>query len=254
MENILNKKQIDDIKVCGRILSEAIHKAADFCRAGVDTLSLDALAEEYLLTHGCRPAFKNYYVPGAGEFPFSLCVSVNNEIVHGLPSSERILREADVVSLDLGAEYKGVFTDMAITVTVGPVSEDVKILIESTKEALNQGISQVKAGNHIGDIGYSIEKYALSKGLGIVRDYVGHGVGTGVHVQPQIPNFGTQNTGPVIEEGMALAIEPMLTLGAGETSVHPNRWTVQSADNSIAAHFEHTVVVIDGKPLVVTNS
>lgn len=251
-ENVLTKQQLIDIKICGKFLADAMRQAVLAAKPGVITIELDKIAEKTLLSHGCKPSFKNYYVAGNGSYPASLCVSINNEIVHGIPSEKIVLKEGDLLSLDLGAEYKGVCTDMAVTVPVGRISKEAQELIEYTQLSLQEGINQAKIGNKIGDIGHSVEKYADSKNLGIIREYVGHGIGAEPHMWPQIPNFGRSGTGPEIEEGMALAIEPMLTLGGETTTIAKDGWTVKTADGSLAAHFEHTVIIENGKTIIVT--
>jgi methionyl aminopeptidase len=251
-ENVLNKDQIENIKICGKHLSFAIYEAAKAAKIGIATVKLDKIAEEALVSRGCKPSFKDYYVAGCGAYPFSLCISINNQIVHGLPSETIILKDGDILSLDLGAEFKGVNTDMAITVPIGNVSEENLRLIKATRISLEKGIEQARIGKKIGDIGHAIEKHAINENLGIVREYVGHGIGIEPHMWPQIPNFGQKGTGPIIEEGMALAIEPMLTLGDGSTMITEDGWTVKTADHSMAAHFEHTVIIENGKTVVVT--
>lgn len=252
MTNILTKEQIKNIKICGKYLNESLTEAVKAVKPGVSTKYLDEIAEKELRKRGCKPSFKNYYVPGAGKYPASLCVAVNDEIVHGIPSDKRILKEGDIISLDIGAEYEGIFTDMATTVPVGEISDKAKMLLESTKESLMIGITHAIAGNHIGDIGNAIENFASFRKLGVVKDYVGHGIGTQPHMAPQIPNFGTKGTGPAITENMALAIEPMLTLGREETALDSDGWTVRTYDGSLSAHFEHTVIIENGKPVIVT--
>jgi methionyl aminopeptidase len=181
-----------------------------------------------------------------------LCISINDEIVHGIPSRDRIVQDGDIVSLDLGAEYEGIFTDMAITLIAGKSDVEKDHLIKVTKEALYQGIEEARIGNTIGDIGAAIERYVIKNDLEVIKDYVGHGIGTKPHMWPQIPNFGKPGSGPKVVEGMALAIEPMTTVGNSSTMVQNNRWTVKTKSGSYAAHFEHTVLIENGKPLIVT--
>ena len=250
--SILDKNQITDIKICGRILRAALLETADNCKAGISTLKLDEIAENAIIKAGARPSFKKYFVAGVGEFPSALCISINDEIVHGLPDENRILKNGDIVSLDLGAEYHGIYTDSAVTVPVGKVEPELLRLIDTTKASLQLGIKEAKAGNRIGDIGAAVETKAKADGFAVIRDYVGHGIGTKPHMPPQIPNFGDSGVGNEIVEGMALAIEPMVVTGSPETFVDDNGWTVKTADKSMAAHFEHTVVIIDGKPVIVT--
>jgi len=250
--SILSENQIVDIKICGKILHDALLEVANSCHAGVSTAKIDQIAENAIIKAGARPSFKNYLVAGVGEYPSALCISINDEIVHGLPDKNRRLEDGDIVSLDLGAEYHGIYTDSAVTVPVGKVSAELSKLIDTTKTALELGIREATAGNHIGDIGVAVETKAKADGFEVIRDYVGHGIGTKPHMSPQIPNFGTAGRGEEIVEGMALAIEPMIVTGSPKTLVDSNGWTVKTADGSMAAHFEHTIVTIDGKPVVVT--
>lgn len=250
--DLLNKQQIEDLIICGKILKNALDKTVLAVKAGVSASKLDRIAEKAIVDGGARPSFKNYFIEGVGSYPASLCVSINEEVVHGIPTEHKIIRDGDVVSLDLGAEYKGVYTDMATTVVVGKVAIEIEILVETTRKCLESGLSVVKTGAHIGDIGEAVEKAAKEKGLGVIRDFVGHGIGTHPHSEPKIPNYGKSGKGPEIVEGMALAIEPMITLGAEYTYFHDDGWTAKTKDHSIAAHFEHTIVISDGKPIVVT--
>lgn len=250
--NILDESQIKKIKICGQKLAQTLSEIEKHVQPGVVTLDLDELAEKLLLEKKCQPAFKGYYVAGAGHYPATLCVSINDEIVHGLPTKERILKNGDIVSLDIGAGYEGIFTDMAVTLAVGKIDEAASKLLSDTKTALYLGIEQARRGQRIGDIGAAIEKFAKKQKLGLIRDYVGHGIGTKPHLPPQIPNFGEKGTGQEILEGMAMAIEPMLTSGDSETIQESDGWTVQTTDHSLAAHFEHTVIVENGKPVIVT--
>lgn len=251
-ENILTEAEIKDIKISGRCLTEAMNEVKKAVRPGITTKALDQIAEEEIRKRGCIPSFLNYYVEGAGQFPASLCISVNEEIVHGIPSEERVLKDGDLVSLDLGVGYKGIFTDMAATVIAGQSDAEKDKLIEVTKKALMKGIERALAGHKIGDIGHTVENYVLGEGLDVVRDYVGHGIGKRPHMWPQIPNFGKAGSGPKICENMALAIEPMVTIGDSDTVVHDNNWTVSTASGLLAAHFEHTVIIQKGKPVIVT--
>ena len=250
--NILDQGQINKIKICGRLLSETLEEIAKNVKPGVSTFELDILAEKLLLHKKCVPAFKGYYVPGAGNYPATLCVSVNDEIVHGIPSADRILHKGDIVSIDIGAGYEGIYTDMATTLAVGEIDQEAARLLKLTKQSLDLGIKQAQAGRHIGNIGAAIESFSKNNKLGLIRDYVGHGIGTEPHLPPQIPNFGESGVGPEIKEGMALAIEPMLTLGGGDTFVDSDGWVVKTEDHSLAAHFEHTVIIENGKPIIVT--
>lgn len=251
-ENVLNREQIKNIKVCGKFLAETLEIVVKHVKVGTNTKELDEIAESELRKRGCVPAFLNYYVPGCGTYPASLCVSINDEIVHGIPSTKRIIEDGDVISLDFGAEYKGVFTDMATTVIAGKASKEDLHLLKITQESLEKGIAAIKLNGRIGDIGHAVETYVLNNGLEVIRDYVGHGIGTKPHMWPQIPNFGHAGTGPKIIEGMALAVEPMVLNGDETTEVLDDNWTVVTASGTNAAHFEHTIIIENGKPVVVT--
>ncbi len=250
--NILNNTQITDLKLGGKILKFALDQVTKAVKPGVSAYDLDSIAEKSLLSKGARPSFKGYYVPGSGKYPSSLCVSVNDEIVHGLPTKQKILNEGDIVSLDIGAEFHGVCTDMAITLPVGKIDPKASRLIEATKKSLNLGIEQAQRGKRIGDIGHAVQSYLEANGYSVIRDLVGHGIGEKPHMEPQIPNYGRAGTGPEILNGMALAIEPMASLGEYDIDIDPDGWTVRTYDQSIVAHFEHTIVIEDGKTIVVT--
>ena len=216
-------------------------------RPGMTTRDLDAVAEREIRGMGAVPAFMGYH-----GFPATLCVSVNNEIVHGIPG-ERVIEEGDVVSLDLGAIVGGLYGDAAISVVAGAATDDLERLLETCEGSLYAGIAQARAGNRIGDISSAVEQHVLSCGAyGIVRGYVGHGIGRQLHEAPSVPNFGRPGRGPAIREGMALAIEPMVNLGGDDTAVLDDGWTVVTADGSPSVHFEHTVLITDGEPIITT--
>lgn len=252
MKNILSRKQILNLKQCGHILAIALNKVESRVQAGVTTKELDEIAEKSIRSQGAKPSFLGYNVVGIGKYPASICISINEEIVHGIPKEGLVIKDGDIVSLDLGAKFKGICTDMAITVPVGAVSEESKRLIEVTKKCLSLGIDQAKAGNKIGAIGEAVQKYAEANNFGVVRDLVGHGIGEKPHMDPKIPNYGTASEGPEIQENMALAIEPMITAGDFRIKTGDDNWTIKTSDNSLAAHFEHTIVIENGKPVIVT--
>lgn len=252
MSNVLNSEEVENIKICGRILKSVLDKVESEIRPGVTTDYLDQIAENTLHSNGAYPAFKNFPGDEAGPFPASLCVSINDEIVHGIPSGNRIIRDGDIVSIDLGAFYEGVYSDAAKTVAVGKVPARVDKLIKTAKQCLFAGIGQAQVGNHIGDIGLAIETRARQAGFNVIRDLVGHGIGRAVHLEPSIPNFGKKGQGAIIVEGMALAIEPMIVAGSHRIRIKPDGWTIITADHSLAAHFEHTVVIENGGPVIVT--
>lgn len=252
MKNILNKEQIILLKKSGSILRDVLLEVKKQIKPGVHTKLLDEIAEAKIFDMGGTPSFKNYFVEGIGYYPAALCVSINEEIVHGIPEKDRVLKEGDIVSLDLGVNYKGICTDAAITVPVGDVSPIANKLIETTRMCLEKGIKAAHSGNRIGAIGYNVQHCAEKEGFSVVRDLVGHGVGLAPHTDPYIPNFGKKESGPAIEEGMALAIEPMITIGGYETETQLNNWVYVTKDRSLSAHFEHTVVIENGKPTIVT--
>jgi methionyl aminopeptidase len=252
MNNILNKSEIVDLKENGRRLAQLVEELKKKIQPGVSADQIETLALELFEKGGIKPAFLNYYVYGAGNFPASTCVSVNEEVVHGIPIKTKVFREGDLVSIDLGAGLNGVYTDMAVTVPVGKIGDDEAMLLKVTEQSLYIGIDAALAGNSIGHIGEAVENIANANHLGIIRDYVGHGIGRKPHLPPQIPNYGNAGEGPTIVEGMALAIEPMLTLGKGDTAVRPDGWTVVTVDHAKAAHFEHTILIENGQPLIIT--
>lgn len=251
-ENVLSAEGVVTLKKCGKCLATAMEKVKTAVRPGITTKELDRIANEALKSQGCVPSFLNYYVEGAGRFPASLCISLDNEIVHGIPSDQRIVGDGDIVSLDLGAGLDGIYTDMASTVIAGGSNKESDHLLEVTEKAMYLGIDQAVVGNRIGDIGNKIESYVLKENLDVVRDYVGHGIGKRPHMWPQIPNFGKSGSGPKIVEHMALAIEPMVVIGDAATQVLGNGWTVTTSSGASSAHFEHTVIIENGKPVIVT--
>ncbi|HVE81017.1 MAG TPA: type I methionyl aminopeptidase [Candidatus Dormibacteraeota bacterium] len=230
-------QEIEAMRQGGRILAEVLGALAVAVRPGITTGELNDLAHEKIIKLKAKPAFLGYQ-----SFPASICISINNEIVHGIPGS-KVVSAGDIVTLDLGVTYKGLITDSAITVAVGKISPEAQNLLKGTKSALVAGIKQVKPGNRIGDISAAIQAELTKYGLSVIHDLSGHGVGREVHEEPPIPNFGRAGTGMVLEEGMTLAIEPMASLGSKEIVLQPDGWTYTSADGSLTAQFEHTVAV-----------
>ena len=237
MITIKSEREIELLKIAGNIVYQTHQYLKPFIKEGITTKELDKLAEDFIRSKDATPSFKGYE-----GFPSTLCTSINSEVVHGFPS-DRKLKNGDIISIDIGACYKGYHGDSAWTYTVGEVDEKTKQLLEDTEKSLFVGLEQVKPGNRIGDIGYAIEQYARKHNLGVVRELCGHGVGTSVHEDPEVPNYGIPNTGPRLKEGMVIAVEPMLTLGSPKVFLHDNDWTVDTQDGSLSAHFEHTVVV-----------
>lgn len=246
MITIKSKREIELLKEAGHIVFLTHQYLKPFIKAGITTKELDKLAEDFIISHDATPSFKGYE-----GFPSTLCISINEEIVHGFPSNRK-LKNGDVVSIDIGACYKGYHGDSAWTYAVGKVDPDKAYLMAHTEKALYEGIKQVKPGNHIGDIAHAIEEYAKLHHLGVVKELVGHGVGTSVHEDPEVPNYGEKGTGPRLRPGMVIAIEPMLTLGSPEVYVADNDLTVISEDGSCAAHYEHTVAVTEDGVLILT--
>lgn len=237
MISIKSKREIELLKIAGNIVYETHKYIKPFIKPGVSLLKLDSLAEDFIRSKDATPSFKGYE-----GFPNATCISVNNEVVHGIPSNRK-LKDGDIVSIDIGACYKGYHGDSAWSYAVGKLSSDCTYLMEHTKKALYEGIKVVKPGARIGDIGNAVEKYANAHNLGIVRELCGHGVGNHLHESPDVPNYGLPNTGPVLKEGMVIAIEPMLNLGSDDIVVEDNDWTITTLDGKPSAHFEHTVLV-----------
>ena len=237
MISIKSKREIELMVIAGRIVYETHQHLIPLIKPGISLLELDKEAEDFIRSKGALPSFKGYE-----GFPNATCISVNEEVVHGIPSSKK-LKKGDIVSIDIGADYKGYHGDSAWSYAVGEIDSDKKYLMEHTEKALYEGIKMVKPGNRIGDIGYAVEKYANAHNLGIVRELCGHGVGNNLHEDPDVPNYGIKGTGPVLKEGMVIAIEPMLNLGADDIVVEDNDWTITTLDRKPSAHFEHTVLV-----------
>ena len=250
MVTLKSPREIDVMSRAGQIAADTLALVRDLVRPGVTTEELDHAAEGFIRSHpGARPSFKGLYV-----FPKSLCISINEEIVHGIPSKKRVLREGNIVSVDVGVQLEGLHADTATTIPVGEIAPVAIGLLEVTERALYAGIAMARLGNHVGDIGHAIQLVAEAAGAGIVRELVGHGVGARMHEDPQVPNYGAPKRGPRLREGMTLAIEPMLTTGGIATRTLPDRWTVVTADGSLSAHFEHTVAVTDNGPRILTTA
>ncbi len=245
------QEEIDKIAEGGKILNRILQQTAKLAEPGISTWQLNSFAEAEITKAGGRPSFKGYGNKGH-QFPAGLCTSLNSVVVHGVPSKNQILKEGDLLGLDIGMEYKGLYTDTAITVAVGKVSTEAQRLLDLTKKALAIGIAEAKVGNRVGDIGAAVQKVADDNKLGIIRDLVGHGVGHAVHEEPQVPNYGKKGTGPELTEGLVIAIEPMFTLGTDDIFIEDDGWTVTTRDESLAAHFEHTIVITKNGPEILT--
>lgn len=237
MISIKSEREIDLMRKAGEIVGNTHKYLKDYIRPGITTKELDTLANDFIIKSGATPSFKNLY-----GFPGTICISINDEVVHGIPG-KRKLKEGDIIKLDIGACYKGYHGDSAWSYPVGKISKEKEDLLIHTEEALFEGLKQIKAGVHLGDIGYAIEQYALKYKLGVVKELVGHGIGTNVHEEPDVPNYGKKNTGPILKEGMTIAVEPMLNLGTADVSMLDDDWTIVTDDELPSAHFEHTVLV-----------
>ncbi len=234
------------MREAGRIVAQALAYLVERIRPGMATRELDLLTEAFISRKGGVPSFKGYR-----GFPASLCVSVNEEVVHGIPGP-RILKEGDIVSLDIGVIYKGYQGDAALTVGVGEIGDEAKDLIATARGALLAGIAQARDGLHVGDISWAIQQYAESRGYSVVRQYTGHGIGRQMHEDPQVPNFGQPGRGPALKAGMTLALEPMVNVGGYLTRVQEDNWTVVTDDGKLSAHFEHTIAIREGEPEILT--
>jgi methionyl aminopeptidase len=248
MITLKSAREIEIMARAGRIVAATLDLLRDLVRPGITTDDLDRAAEQFIRGHaGARPSFKGLY-----GFPRSICTSIDHEIVHGIPSRKRVLREGSVVSVDVGVLLEGFHADSATTIPVGTVGPEVERLLVVTQRALAAGIAAARVGNHVGDIGHAIQQTAESAGFGVVRELVGHGIGSRFHEEPQVPNHGQPRHGPRLQAGMTLAIEPMITAGHYATKTLPDRWTVVTADGSLSAHFEHTVAVTADGPRILT--
>ena len=248
------KTEIEKMRKAGLLVHDILKKIGAMVQEGVSTWDLELAAVKMMEEAGAKPAFKGYYVPAAGErYKFVLCTSVNSEVVHGMPSPKRVLAPGDVVSIDTGVSLDGWYGDSALTVGVGEINEEAKRLLKVTEESLELAIDQVREGRRLFDICETVEKFVTKSGFSIVREYVGHGIGTQLHEEPQIPNYvDKRNENPRLREGMVLAIEPMVNSGRPETKVLKDRWTAVTRDGSYSAHFEHCVAVTDNGPYVLT--
>jgi methionyl aminopeptidase len=241
-------REIEVMARGGRILAETVREVEQRVEAGMTTADLDAIADEFIRSHaGATPAFKGLY-----NFPASVCASINDEIVHGIPSKKRVIKEGDLVSIDIGVRLDGYYTDSATTVPVGKVDAVSERLLQVTREALAAGIAAATAENHIGDIGAAVQKVVEAAGFSVVRELVGHGIGVAFHEEPQVPNYGKPKRGYRLAPGLTIAIEPMVNIGKPGTRTLPDRWTVVTADGSRSAHFEHTVAITRNGPRVLT--
>ncbi len=248
MIQLKSARELELMAQGGKILAATIETLRSAVRPGISTGELDTIAEEFIRSHeGAVPAFKGLY-----GFPGSICASLNNEIVHGIPSAKRVLKEGDIVSLDVGVGYKGYFTDSATTVPVGTISPEAQRLLDVTQRALAAGIDAAVLGNHIGDIGAAVQGVVEESGFTVVRDLVGHGIGVEFHEEPQVPNYGKPKRRERLSAGLTVAIEPMVNVGGPATKTLADRWTIVTLDGSLSAHFEHTVAITENGPRILT--
>jgi len=242
-------REIERMRAAGRILAEVKERLRALVRAGVSTWDIDQEVEVFIESRGARSAFKGYR-----GFPATVCTSINHEVVHGIPSPKRRLKEGDIIGLDLGCIVDGYYADCAITLPVEPIPPRVQELLDVTRESLDKAIVQCRAGNRVGDVSHAVQTHCESHGFGVVRAFVGHGIGKELHEEPQIPNYGEPGRGPVLKPGMVLAIEPMVTMGSWEVEMLADRWTAVTADRSLAAHFEDTIAITADGPDVLTRT
>ena len=245
---IKNQSALKIMAEGGKLLASCMEMLENSIKAGMSTLELDKLAYKYIISNGAKPSFLGMY-----GFPKTLCISVNEEVIHGIPKGNKIIREGDLVSVDGGVFLKGFHTDMARTFMVGQVSEEKQLLVERTKQSFYEGMRFARVGNRVSDISHGVQEYIEKFGYGIVRDFTGHGVGRDLHESPEIPNFGPAGRGTRIVNGMTLAIEPMINLGTEKVTVLADGWTTVTLDGKVSAHYENTVAVIDGEPVILTD-
>ena len=239
--------ELEQMREAGRLVGEVLTELAAAVTPGVSTADLDELAEKRIRQAGATPAFKGYH-----GYPATICASINDEVIHGIPSGRRVLNEGDIISIDVGASLDGYFGDSALTLPVGPISESAAALLRVTEEALYKAIDEAKPGKRVSDIGHAVQKHVEAYGFSVVREFVGHGIGQRMHEEPQIPNYGEPGHGPRLAEGMVLAIEPMVNAGTAAVKVLADGWTAVTRDKSLSAHFEHTVAVTAGEPWILT--
>src|SRR5271165_555276 len=243
-----SRAEIDKMRRSGHIVRQVLEAAKELVAPGVSTMDLERVAERKIRDLGAKPAFKGYY-----DYPCVLCTSINDEIVHGIPSEHRVLRTGDIVSIDTGVVLDGFYSDSAITVPVGgAVTNELQKLLEVTRESLYRGIEAARIGNTIGDVGAAVQQVVEANGFSVVREFVGHGIGTKLHEDPQVPNYGAPGSGPKLRDGMVLAIEPMVNVGKPGTRVLDDKWTAVTEDGSFSAHFEHCVAVTRNGPMILT--
>ena len=249
-------KSVDEVELmlrANQLVEKNLGDLAKHIKPGVTTLQLDKIAEEFIRDNGAIPTFKNFPNPYGGPFPASICTSVNDVVVHGIPDDKTVLRDGDIISVDCGTLLDGFNGDSCYTFCVGEVSDEIRQLLKTTKESLYLGIEQAVAGKHVGDIGYTVQNYCEAQGYGVVRELTGHGIGREMHEDPQVPNYGRRGNGAFLKAGMCIAIEPMITMGKRDIWLMDDRWTVKTRDGKPAAHFEHTIAIRRGKAEILSS-
>ena len=245
--------EIEQMRRANQLVGKTLGELAKHIKPGVTTLQLDKIADEFIRDHGAIPTFKDFPNPYGAPFPASICTSVNDAVVHGVPNNETVLKDGDIISIDCGTLLDGFNGDSAYTFCVGEVSEDVKKLLRTTREALYLGIENAVAGRHLGDISSAVQDHCEKEGYGVVRELTGHGIGREMHEDPQVPNYGRRGNGVLLKAGMCIAIEPMITMGDRSIYMMPDRWTVRTRDGKPAAHFEHTIAIRQGKAEILSS-
>ena len=245
--------EIELMRRANQLVGKTLGELAKHIKPGVTTLQLDKIAEEFIRDNGAIPTFKNFPNPYGGPFPASICTSVNDVVVHGIPDDKTVLRDGDIISVDCGTLLDGFNGDSCYTFCVGEVSDEIRQLLKTTKESLYLGIEQAVAGKHVGDIGYTVQNYCEAQGYGVVRELTGHGIGREMHEDPQVPNYGRRGNGVFLKAGMCIAIEPMITMGKRDIWLMDDRWTVKTRDGKPAAHFEHTIAIRRGKAEILSS-
>lgn len=249
-------KTEDEIELmyqANQLVGQTLGELAKHIKPGVSTLQLDRIAEEFIRDHGAVPTFKGFPNPFGNPFPGSICTSVNDVVVHGIPDDKTILKDGDIISIDCGTLLNGFNGDSCYTFEVGEVAPEVRRLLKTTKESLYKGIDNAVAGKHLGDIGYAVQEYCEAEGYGVVRELTGHGIGREMHEDPQVPNYGKRGNGILLKEGMCIAIEPMITMGSRKIGLMPDRWSIVTLDHKPAAHFEHTIAIRRGKAQILSS-
>ncbi len=247
MISIKSKTDLAKMREAGKIAGGALQLAGESIRAGMSTLDLDKIVHDYITRHGAKPSFKGY-----GGFPGSACISINNEVIHGIPKASKRICEGDIVSVDVGAYYDGFHGDTCATFACGKISDEAKALLEVTEKSLYEGISKAQVGARLGDVSHAVEVYCASRGYGIVRNYCGHGIGRELHESPEVPNFGREGHGPRLMAGMTICIEPMINVKGDDVKVLKDGWTVLTVSGSLSAHFEHAIAITPDGPVILT--